>query len=62
MIESLGVPHAEVDLILVNGESVGFDYIVQDGDRVSVYVCRFMVPFPPFQVSRPGHFMKLPNG
>ena len=37
MIESLGVPHAEVDLILVNGESVGFDYIVQDGDRVSVY-------------------------
>jgi uncharacterized protein with PIN domain/sulfur carrier protein ThiS len=36
-IESLGVPHAEVDLILVNGEPVGFDYIVQQGDRISVY-------------------------
>lgn len=37
MIESLGVPHTEVDLILVNGESVDFDYLVQDGDQVSVY-------------------------
>lgn len=37
LIESLGVPHVEVDLILVNGTSVGFDYIVQDGDRISVY-------------------------
>ena len=37
MIEALGVPHPEVELILVNGESVGFDYIVRDGDRVAVY-------------------------
>jgi uncharacterized protein with PIN domain len=37
LIESLGVPHPEVDLILVNGESVDFSYLVQDGDRVSVY-------------------------
>lgn len=37
MIESLGVPHTEVDLLLVNGESVDFDRIVQDGDRISVY-------------------------
>ncbi len=37
LIESLGVPHTEVDLILANGESVGFDYTVQDGDRISVY-------------------------
>lgn len=36
-IEALGVPHTEVDLILVNGESVDFSYAVQDGDRVSVY-------------------------
>ena len=36
-IEVLGVPHCEVDLILVNGESVGFDYRLQDGDRVAVY-------------------------
>jgi uncharacterized protein with PIN domain len=36
-IESFGVPHTEVDLILVNGESVDFAYRVRDGDRVSVY-------------------------
>ena len=37
LIESLGVPHAEIEVILVNGEAVGFDGIVADGDRVSVY-------------------------
>jgi len=37
MIEALGVPHTEVELILVNGESSGFDRILSDGDRVSVY-------------------------
>ncbi|MBN1276342.1 MAG: Mut7-C ubiquitin/RNAse domain-containing protein [Deltaproteobacteria bacterium] len=37
MIESLGVPHTEVDLILANGESVDFSYIIKDDDRFSVY-------------------------
>jgi len=37
MIESLGVPHPEIELILVNSRSVGFSHIVEDGDRVSVY-------------------------
>lgn len=37
VIESLGVPHTEVDLILVNGVSVPFTRQLQDGDRVSVY-------------------------
>jgi len=37
LIEALGVPHTEVDLILVNGASVDFSYIVRDGDRISVY-------------------------
>jgi uncharacterized protein with PIN domain len=36
-IESLGVPHMEVDLVLVNGVSVGFDHHLADGDFVSVY-------------------------
>lgn len=36
-IEALGVPHTEVELILVNGRSVDFAYRMQDGDRVSVY-------------------------
>lgn len=37
MIEALGVPHTEVELVLVNGESVGFERILKDGDRVAVY-------------------------
>jgi len=37
MIEALGVPHTEIDLILVNGKLVDFNYILQNKDRVSVY-------------------------
>lgn len=36
-IEALGVPHTEVELVLVNGESVDFAHRVHDGDRISVY-------------------------
>lgn len=36
-IEAIGIPHTEVDLILVNGVSVGFGYRLQHGDCVSVY-------------------------
>jgi len=36
-IEAIGVPHTEVDLILVNGHSVDFSYLLQDQDNVSVY-------------------------
>lgn len=36
-IEAFGVPHTEVDLIVVNGDSVGFEYPLQGGDRVAVY-------------------------
>jgi uncharacterized protein len=36
-VESMGVPHTEVDLILVNGVSIDFSYILADQDRVSVY-------------------------
>ncbi len=37
VIESLGVPHVEVDMILVNGKSVSFSYKVMDADHVSIY-------------------------
>jgi uncharacterized protein with PIN domain len=36
-IEAFGVPHTEVELIIVNGQSVRFDYQLQAGDRVAVY-------------------------
>lgn len=36
-IESFGVPHTEVDLVLANGEPVDFAYRLLAGDRISVY-------------------------
>ncbi len=44
LIEALGVPHPEVEAIWVNGRSVDFGYLVQNGDRVAVY--------PPFTTLR----------
>jgi uncharacterized protein len=44
-IESCGVPHTEIDLLLVNGRSVGFDALVGPGDRVAAYP-----PFTAFDV------------
>ena len=37
LIESENVPHTEVDLILVNSNSVDFSYQVKENDRISVY-------------------------
>ena len=37
MIEALGVPHTEVELVLVNGAARGLDDILEEGDRIAVY-------------------------
>lgn len=37
LIEAIGVPHTEIDLILVNNRSVGFDYRITPGDDIAVY-------------------------
>ena len=37
LVEHCGVPHGEVDLLLVDSESVDFGYRLRDGQRVSVY-------------------------
>lgn len=37
LIEAIGVPHTEVELILVNGRSTNFHYLVQANDTVSIY-------------------------
>ena len=36
-IESVGVPHTEVDLIVVDGRSVDFAHLLRGGERVAVY-------------------------
>jgi uncharacterized protein len=37
LIESIGVPHTEIDLILVNGTSVAFTHRIKNGDDIAVY-------------------------
>ena len=37
MVESLGPPHTEIDLLVVNGVSVDFEVQVMPDDRVEVY-------------------------
>lgn len=37
MIEAVGVPHTEVDVILVDGASVDFSHRLHGGERVAVY-------------------------
>jgi len=36
-VEALGVPHPEVDVVIVNGEPADFTYRLRDGDEVAVY-------------------------
>lgn len=37
IVEAAGIPHTEIDLLLVNGESVGFEHRPRPGDRLAVY-------------------------
>jgi hypothetical protein len=36
LIESVGIPHTEIGEIKANGESIGLDHLVQDGERIGV--------------------------
>lgn len=55
IIESLGVPHVEVDMILVNGTPVDFTCKLKDGDQVSVYPV-----FESFDLSEVTHLREKP--
>lgn len=46
LIEGCGVPHTEMDVILINGEPVHFNRQVADNDRVSVYPVFMKVDVP----------------
>ena len=52
-IEAIGVPHTEVDLILVDGVSVGFAHLLQGGERVAVYPTFERLDISPLNRLRP---------
>lgn len=37
VVESAGVPHPEIALLLVDGASVGFGHLIHGGERIAVY-------------------------
>jgi uncharacterized protein len=37
VLEAMGIPHTEVDLVLVNGDSRGFGHRPSPGDRIAAY-------------------------
>lgn len=53
MIEALGVPHTEVDLILVDGASVDFSHRLREGERISVYPAFHNIDVTPLARLRP---------
>ena len=53
LAESFGVPHTEIEVILVNGESVDFVDQVGEGDRVSVYPVFEALDVSPLVLLRP---------
>src|SRR4051812_48474761 len=52
-IEALGIPHTEVEVIVVNGVSVDFAYQLRDGDRVDVYPVSATLAIEPLTRLRP---------
>ena len=52
-IESAGVPHTEVDLVVVDGASVGFEHVLHGGERVAVYPVFERLDIAPLQHLRP---------
>lgn len=44
LVQSAGVPHTEIDLVVVDGRSVGWDHQAAAGQRVAVYPPFSMLP------------------
>jgi len=52
-IEANGIPHTEVDLIVVNSESVNFSYQLNNQDHISVYPVFESIDISPIVKLRP---------
>lgn len=52
LVEAAGVPHPEIDVVLADGEPVGFDHFVRDGERIALYPAFAQLDLP--QASRVG--------
>lgn len=48
-IETMGIPHTEVDVLLANGHSVGFEHQLQHDDLIDVYSLDADLPIHPYR-------------
>ncbi|MCX7882139.1 MAG: Mut7-C ubiquitin/RNAse domain-containing protein [Brevinematales bacterium] len=53
LAEHMGIPHTEIDLILVNGNPVTFEALPQDNDRIALYPRWHHIPIPHLQHDPP---------
>jgi uncharacterized protein len=53
IVEALGIPHTEIDLVVVDGEPVGFDHRPHSGARLAVYPVFERVDIGPIGRLRP---------
>jgi aminoglycoside phosphotransferase family enzyme len=58
-IQAIGVPHGAIDLILVDGRSVGFDHRLHGGERVAVYPVFERLDISPIVHLRPEPLRKV---
>ena len=55
LVESLGVPHTEIGLILTGGQAVDFGYIPNAGERLAVFPHFEFLDFPLLQDFQPSY-------
>jgi uncharacterized protein with PIN domain len=59
VIESFGVPHSQVDLIIINGQTVDFNCHLKNKDRVAVYPMFEAIDIAPINILRPKPLRKI---
>lgn len=52
ILDILGIPFMDVDLILANGTPVDFSYVVQANDRISIYPQFHSIDITPLNLIR----------
>ncbi len=53
LLEAIGVPHPEINALLVNDVAVDFSYLVQPGDRIAAYPFSTLLPVPTLPLRPP---------
>ena len=55
VLESCVVPYSEIDLILVNGKTVDFDFQLQSNDQISIYPIFRSIDIAPLNLINRAH-------